>query len=351
MKILVRGTNWIGDAVMSVPALRELRRIFPDAWITLHTRTWADGLFCDADFLDEIVTYDPAKWRIRDVLDNSQFLKKDDYDLAIILPNSFESAMTSYLSRIPRRIGYNKDLRGLLLTDPVAVPEWKARRHEVFYYLNLVSEIEKRIIGSDTVGQTVPDISLDVSSERRNAAANVLADLADGTSGPIIALGVGSTNSRAKRWPANYYAQLANRLSTELNAAIVLIGSADDGEVAAEVATKSGVNTIDLSGKTTIAEAVALLAELDVLVANDMGLAHIAPAVGTQTVVIFGPTDPTTTRPYSDNADILGYNVECSPCMLRDCPIDHRCMTKLTVANVFDSVVAALYPEENEQST
>jgi len=351
VKILVRGTNWIGDAVMSVPALRELRRIFPDAWITLHTRTWADGLFCDADFLDEIVTYDPAKWRIRDVLDNSQFLKKDDYDLAIILPNSFESAMTSYLSRIPRRIGYNKDLRGLLLTDPVAVPEWKARRHEVFYYLNLVSEIEKRIIGSDTVGQTVPDISLDVSSERRNAAANVLADLADGTSGPIIALGVGSTNSRAKRWPANYYAQLANRLSTELNAAIVLIGSADDGEVAAEVATKSGVNTIDLSGKTTIAEAVALLAELDVLVANDMGLAHIAPAVGTQTVVIFGPTDPTTTRPYSDNADILGYNVECSPCMLRDCPIDHRCMTKLTVANVFDSVVAALYPEENEQST
>lgn len=351
MKILVRGTNWIGDAVMSVPALRELRRIFPDAWITLHTRTWADGLFCDADFLDEIVTYDPAKWRIRDVLDNSQFLKKDDYDLAIILPNSFESAMTSYLSRIPRRIGYNKDLRGLLLTDPVPVPEWKARRHEVFYYLNLVSEIEKRIIGSDTVGQTVPDISLDVSPERRNAAANVLADLADGTSGPIIALGVGSTNSRAKRWPANYYAQLANKLSTELNAAIVLIGSADDGEVAAEVATKSGVNTIDLSGKTTIAEAVALLAELDVLVANDMGLAHIAPAVGTQTVVIFGPTDPTTTRPYSDNADILSYNVECSPCMLRDCPIDHRCMTNVTVANVFDSVVAALYPEENEQST
>ena len=351
MKILVRGTNWIGDAVMSVPALRELRRIFPDAWITLHTRTWADGLFCDADFLDEIVTYDPAKWRIRDVLDNSQFLKKDDYDLAIILPNSFESAMTSFLSRIPRRIGYNKDLRGLLLTDPVAVPEWKARRHEVFYYLNLVSEIEKRIIGSDTVGQTVPDISLDVSPERRNAAAKMLADLADGTSGPIIALGVGSTNSRAKRWPANYYAQLANRLSTELNAAIVLIGSADDGEVAAEVATKSGVNTIDLSGKTTIAEAVALLAELDVLVANDMGLAHIAPAVGTQTVVIFGPTDPTTTRPYSDNADILSYNVECSPCMLRDCPIDHRCMTNVTVAHVFDSVVAALYPEENEQST
>lgn len=351
MKILVRGTNWIGDAVMSVPALRELRRIFPDDSITLHTRTWADGLFCDAEFLDEIVTYDPAKWRIRDVLDNSQFLKKDDYDLAIILPNSFESAMTSYLSRIPRRIGYNKDLRGLLLTDPVAVPEWKTRRHEVFYYLNLVSEIEKRVIGRDTVGQAEPDISLDVSPDRRNTAAQMLSEATDGSTGPIIALGVGSTNSRAKRWPANYFAQLARRLNSELNATIILIGSAEDSEVAGEVASTSGVTTIDLSGKTTIAEAVALLAEADILVANDMGLAHIAPAVGTRTVVIFGPTDPITTRPYSYNADILKYDVECSPCMLRDCPIDHRCMTNVTVADAFDRVVAALYPEENEQST
>lgn len=350
MKILVRGTNWIGDAVMSVPALRELRRIFPDDSITLHTRSWADGLFCDADFLDEIVTYDPAKWRIRDVLDNSQFLKRDDYDLAVILPNSFESAMTSYLSRIPRRIGYNKDLRGLLLTDPVAVPEWKSRRHEVFYYLNLISEIEKRIVGRDTVGQFVPDISIDVSAERRRAAAKTIAEMAGGAGGPTIALGVGSTNSRAKRWPADRYAQLAERLGTELNVSIVLVGSADDSKVAAEVASMANVRIADLCGRTTIAEAVALLSEVDVLVSNDMGLAHIAPAVGTRTVVIFGPTDPTTTRPYSDNADIVKFDVECSPCMLRDCPIDHRCMTNVSVEMVAARVQAALGPKENEQS-
>ncbi len=351
MKILVRGTNWIGDAVMSVPALRELRRIFPDDSITLHTRTWADGLFCDADFLDEIVTYDPAKWRIRDVLDNSQFLKRDDYDMAVVFPNSFESAMTSYLSRIPRRIGYNKDLRGLLLTDPVAVPEWKSRRHEVFYYLNLVSEIEKRVLGRDTVGQFAPDISLDVSSERRRAAAEMIAEAAAGAAGPVIALGVGSTNSRAKRWPAESYAQLAAKLRSDLDAAIIVVGSADDGEVAGRVASMAGVKITDLSGRTTIPEAVALLAEVDILVSNDMGLAHIAPAVGTRTVVIFGPTDPTTTRPYSDNADILKYDVECSPCMLRDCPIDHRCMTNVSVTYVAERVRTALYPEENEQST
>src|SRR5688572_4985713 len=102
MKILVRGTNWIGDAMMSVPALRELRRIFPEDRITLHTRSWADGLFGDADFIDELVTFDKARWVLKDVYDNSQFLGDDGYDLAIILPNSFESALTSFFSRIPR---------------------------------------------------------------------------------------------------------------------------------------------------------------------------------------------------------------------------------------------------------
>src|SRR3954463_5220684 len=118
MKILVRGTNWIGDAVMSVPALKQLRRIFPDAHITLHTRTWAEGLFGDAAFIDELVTFEKKKWAARNVYDNSQFLKGDAYDLAVIFPNSFESALTSFLSSIPHRFGYNRDMRGLLLTDP-----------------------------------------------------------------------------------------------------------------------------------------------------------------------------------------------------------------------------------------
>ena len=105
MKILVRGANWIGDAVMSVPALRELRRMFPDSHITLHTRSWADGLFGDVEFIDELVTFDKNRWPIKDVYDNSQFLKDDRFDLAILLPNSFESALTSFLTRVPRRIG------------------------------------------------------------------------------------------------------------------------------------------------------------------------------------------------------------------------------------------------------
>src|SRR3954468_8392550 len=184
MKILVRGTNWIGDAVMSIPALRELRRIFPDAHITLHTRSWADGLFRDASFIDELVTFDKARWAIKDVYDNSQFLKGDAFDLVIILPNSFEAAITSFLSKIPRRIGYNKDLRGLLLTDPIAVPEWKDRNHEVFYYLNLIAETDRRVLGRDSVRVDEPDSHLEISGERKEDARKKLRDSGAHPKGP-----------------------------------------------------------------------------------------------------------------------------------------------------------------------
>lgn len=342
MKILVRGTNWIGDAVMSIPALRELRRIFPEANITLHTRSWADGLFRDAAFIDELVTFDPHKWKIKDVLDNSDFLKGDSYDLALLFPNSFESALTTYLSRIPRRFGYNKDLRGLLLTEPIPVPEWKNRQHEVFYYLNLVSEIEKRVLGRDTVSAAFPDTALEVSDERQSAATSKLAEFGADPLKRTVALGVGSTNSRAKRWPVERYAELADRLRRNVDVNVILIGSKDECEIAEKVAGFCQVKPINIAGKTDLSEAVSILASVDLLIANDMGLAHVAPAVGTDTIVIFGPTNPETTRPFSENALLIRKAVDCSPCMLRDCPIDHRCMTRVSVDEVYEAATEKL---------
>ncbi len=342
MKILVRGTNWIGDAVMSIPALRELRRIFPDAQITLHTRSWADGLFRDASFLDEIVTFDKHRWKIKDVYDNSQFLRDDGYDLAVLMPNSFESALTSFLTRIPRRIGYNKDVRGLLLTDPIAVPEWKNRKHEIFYYLNLVAETERRILGRDTVSQSIPDMSLEISDYRKAEVREKLAGFGINPEKMTIALGVGSTNSLAKRWPAERYAKLNDLLQLNLGVNVILMGSKDETDVSENVKNLSAKPSINLTGKTDLAEAVAILSVVDLLISNDMGLAHVAPAVGTQTIAIFGPTNPETTRPFSDNAEIIRKVVECSPCMLRDCPIDHRCMTRISVDEVFEMAVKKL---------
>ncbi|MBP7415630.1 MAG: lipopolysaccharide heptosyltransferase II [Pyrinomonadaceae bacterium] len=346
MKILVRGTNWIGDAVMSVPALRELRRIFPDSHITLHTRSWADGLFRDADFIDELVTFDKHRWAIKDVYDNSQFLKGDGFELAILLPNSFETAITSFLSRIPRRIGYNKDIRGLLLTDPIAVPEWKNRHHEVFYYLNLVGEVERRVLGRETVVNALPNTAINVSDERKDAARSILMEAGVDLSKKIVALGVGSTNSRAKRWPAGRYAQLADKLATELDVNVILVGSPDEADISAEVADLSSKPLINMTGKTDLGEAVAVLSVVDLLISNDMGLAHIAPAVGTDAITIFGPTNPETTRPFAQNAEIIRKAVECSPCMLRDCPIDHRCMTQISVEEVFDAAKNKLFPSD-----
>lgn len=336
MKILVRSANWIGDAVMSVPALREMRRAFPSDQITLHSRSWADGLFRDADFIDEIVTYDPAKWRVLDILDNSKFLRSDAYDAVILFPNSFESALTVALSRIPTRIGYNKDARGLLLTDPIAVPEWKNRAHESFYYLELAKAAIKRITGREPIfGE--PDPHLDVSSERIREARETLRSAGVDISKPVVALGVGSQNSLAKRWPAERYARLADMLAP--HSSLIILGSKAEADAAAKVVELSRAKLTDLSGQTDLASAVAILAASDAMISNDMGLAHIAPSVGTKTFVLFGPTNPVTTRPFSPNAEVITHPVDCSPCMLKDCPIDHRCMTLVEPEDIFEHVM------------
>jgi len=342
MKILVRGTNWIGDAVMSIPALRELRRVFSEAHITLHTRAWADGLFRDASFIDDLVTFEPGRWKIRDVYDNSRFLRNDGYDLAIVFPNSFESAVTTFLSNIPRRVGYNRDVRGLLLTDPIPVPEWKNRNHEAFYYLNLIAETERRVLGRETVSTTHPNASIEVSDVLRADARQFLAEAGINPSKKIIALGVGSTNSRAKRWPQDRYADLADLLSADLGAQVILLGSESELEVTQRVAEAAASRPLNLAGQTSLAHAVAVLAVTDLLISNDMGLAHISAAVGTPTITIFGPTNPATTRPLAPEARIINHPVECSPCMLQDCPIDHRCMRRITVDGVVYAAHIAL---------
>ena len=342
MNILVRGTNWVGDAVMSVPALRELRRLFPDARIALHTRSWAEGIFRDVPFIDEIVAFDKTDSKFADAFSQARELKARDFELAVLFPNSFESALVAKLAKIPRRFGYAKEARSFLLTDAVSIPPWKSERHEVFYYLNLIGEIEKAYFGTRTVEQTAPEPALRVSDERRAEARRFLTSAGFDLAGRIVALGVGSTNSRAKRWPAARYALLNDRLQRELGAQVALVGARDEREVAEEVFEKSAIKPIILTGKTNLAEAVAVLSEIDLLVSNDMGLAHVAPALGTKTLVIFGPTNELTTRPFSENAEIVRRPVECAPCMLRDCPIDHRCMNGISPAEVFEKAATLL---------
>ena len=328
MKILVRGTNWVGDAVMTIPAIRKLRSLFPDARMTLLTRRWAEGIFRASGYFDQIVTSDSTLEQIR-------ALRRERFDLAVVFPNSFQSALVTKLAGVRRSFGYASDKRSMLLTDSIDIPEWKNERHEVYYYLNLIDVIEERTLGHAT--QTV-DIEprVTVSAESKEGARRILADHGVDLGGKIVMLAPGSTNSRAKRWLPENFARLNDRIQNELYAPVVLLGSEGDREVAQLVTDLSTTKPIDLAGATDITLAAAILAEADVLVSNDMGLAHLAPAVGTKTIVIFGPTNPVTTRPLSDIATVISANVECAPCMLRDCPIDHRCMTRVTPDQVFE---------------
>jgi heptosyltransferase-2 len=332
-KIVVRGTNWVGDAVMGVPALRELRKLFPKAKVTLVVRPWAEGLFQENDFVDDLLIYERhgagstlaqiAEWRRR------------QFDLAILFQNAFEAALISFLARIPNRIGYATDGRRLLLTHALPVPDWRDSRHEVFYYLNIISEIARLAEIPVDFGKNEPNATIEISDSRRVQARQDLKNVLP-RGGLLVALCPGSINSRAKRWPAERYAELGDRLVKEYGANVVIIGSKEECEVSAEVMRQMKNDAIDLTGKTSLDRAVGILSLVDLLVTNDTGSAHIASALGRPTLVIFGPTNPLTTRPYAKTAEILRHPPDCAPCMLRDCPIDHRCMTAISVEEVFE---------------
>src|SRR4026207_2250694 len=159
-RIVVRGTNWVGDAVMTVPALRQLRRLFPDAHITLATRAWAEGLFADSDFLDDVQVHEGSG--LRSVVQQVRQWRKQNFDLAVLFPNSLETALVASLARVPLRFGYATDGRQALLTHPLALPEWRGSKHEVYYYLRIVAELEWLLKQEQTFLDTHPNGALEI---------------------------------------------------------------------------------------------------------------------------------------------------------------------------------------------
>lgn len=345
MKIVVRGTNWVGDAVMTIPALRELRRIFPDAQITLYTRTWTKGIFQDVDFIDKLLAFDREKSSFQTVLSQAKVWRKEKFDLAVLFPNSFESALLAKLGKVPNRFGYAKDGRSFLLTNAVKIPAWKNKRHEVFYYLNLVAEIEKKFFGTATSLENAPRFELNISEKRKAEARKFLAQNGVDLSKKLVIFCAGSANSPAKRWETKSFAKLGDKLKNDLDAEVVLDGAKNEVEISQTVATQMRTKPIVLTGKTSLAEGAAILSVADLLVSNDTGSAHISAALGTKTLVIFGPTNPLTTQPLG--SEIIRQDVDCSPCNFRACPIDHRCMTRISADEVFAKAAKLLAASRN----
>ena len=338
-RVVVRGTNWVGDSVMTLPALRALRRVLPEAKITLVVRPGAKGIFADVDFVDEILIYD--RRNAFSVIGQVREWRRRQFDLAVLFQNAFQAALIPFLAGVPLRLGYATEARQALLTHPLALPDWRSSRHEVFYYLYVITALEQLLFGTSEICEAVPDASLQISDARKAEAENLLRTYGVHKGELVVALCPGSINSRAKRWPAEDYAALADRLM-DSQRQVLLIGSADEADVTREVTHRMHRPPIVLTGKTSLDQITAVLSLVDLVVTNDTGPAHIAAALGRPTLVIFGPTNPLTTRPFAPEAEILRHPPDCAPCMLRDCPIDHRCMTAITVDEVFEHSHALL---------
>ena len=340
-RILVRATNWVGDAVMSLPALRALRERFPRAHIAILARPWVADLYAREPFCDRMIAYTARrgaadwgeKWRAARALAGERF------DCAILLQNAFEAALVARLAGIPERIGYARDGRGWLLTRAVPVPErGDLPRHERFYYLELL-----RRAGLLNGAPASDEIRLDAAIAARETGMRRLAET--GLGGAIVGVSPGAAYGGAKRWPPERFAESAAEVARTLGGGIALFGSGEERALCEAVAVllrAQGMDARNFAGQTTLAEFIEMAAACRVFLTNDSGGMHIASALGIPTVAVFGATDEEATGPAGPLARVVRSPVECSPCLLRECPIDHRCMTRVTAGRVAETALELL---------
>lgn len=348
-RILVRGTNWIGDAVMSTPALQRLRTSFPAARITLLTTPLTCELLANRGLVDEVIPYHRQRDGWRALWRTLPRLRREGFDLALLFQNAFEAALLARLAGIPHRIGYAAQGRSGLLTARLARGPEHRNRHQIRDYLDLVAMSERLFCGPAFQPEDESPLPRLICQAGEQAAGEQLLARhgVDVTRGPLIALNVGATNSRAKCWPAGHYAALAARLTTmhrghgghgAQGAKVVLIGG--PGEVVAAQSVARAATTPDLlnlAGETSLGELLGILSRCALVISNDTGPAHIAAALGRPTLTLFGPTNEFETSPRGPGAALIRADgIECARCMYRDCPIDHRCMTRLSVETVYN---------------
>lgn len=335
MKILVRATNWVGDAILAMPALRAVRTKFPEASISVVARPYVAAIYRDQEICDELIEYDAKGehrgWSGRERIISE--LREKKFDVALLLQNAFDAAWLAWRAGIPKRIGYARDGRSLLLTEAIAVPRAnEIPAHEKFYYLELL----RRAKWLEKLPE-VEEICLRVPDEKRARAEEKLVKAGAHSGTRRVAIGAGASYGSAKCWLPDRFAVWANRFQDEYDAQVILFGTPGEAAVNAAIAGAMKRKPVDLTGKTDIGELPALLSLCDLFVGNDSGAMHVAAAVGLPVVAIFGPTDPLGTAPVTRKSSIVQEKPYCSPCFLRRCPTDHRCMTHVTVEMVSEA--------------
>jgi heptosyltransferase-2 len=338
-KIMVRATNWIGDAVMSLPAIEALRARFPNSEIVLVSKPWVSQLYWNYPAVTRQIVYDAEGEHqgMRGFWKLVRKLHSERFDAAILLQNAFQAAWMAWCAGIPVRIGYARDGRTPLLSEAVEVPPPAAYGHQAYYYLQLLFRsglIEKP--------QTIKEVRLHLAESERKWAAKQLQTL--GLSGKRFLVGIcpGASFGAAKRWLPDRYAKLADRLIDALGADVLIFGSRSESPLAEAVARAMGHTPVLVAGKTTLREFMALLAKCHLVITNDSGPMHLAAALGLPLLAIFGSTNERATGPVGPRVRIIKHPVECSPCGLRECPIDFRCMTGISVDDVYQAALESV---------
>ena len=331
--ILVKGTNWVGDTMMSFPAVHCLRRLFPQAHISVLAKSSLADLWKVNPDIDEVIPYEFSKGvgRLFGELGIARLIRQREIDLAVIFPRSFSSAWMAFLAGIPQRIGYKGEGRDLLLTDRIDCTTEVLSRHRMYYYLHLIEPLGRC--------PSPPLPSLSLNGKQQGWADGFLSR--NGLRGEkLIGLNPGATYGEAKCWPPERFAALGRRLREDHGASILIFGSSRPQERALNDAVAQGIGKgcLNLSGQTSLLEMAALLRNCQLLVTNDTGTMHVAAAVGTRVVALFGPTDPRTTAPLGEGHMVIRKAVSCSPCLKRVCPEDHRCMDLIGTDAVFEIV-------------
>lgn len=311
---------------MSLPAMSALRERFPGAHISVVARPWVADLYAREPFADEVICYPKGRR-----LDLIRALRRQAFDCAILLQNAFDAALISLLGGAPRRIGYDRDARRLLLTDPVPVPRrGEIPDHERFYYLELL----RRAGLIERLPAHAP-ITLAARGEAREAGRLRFHEAGLGET--VAGLSPGAAYGTAKRWLPERFVDAAAQVAAGRNASVAIFGSMEERPLCETIASslrERGVRVRNFAGETTLSAFIDLAAACSVFLTNDSGAMHIASALEVPTVAVFGSTDHEGTGPLGSHSRVIREPVECSPCLLRECPIDHRCMTLVTADRV-----------------
>lgn len=330
-KILIRSTNWIGDAIMTLPAVRTIRKNFPGAEISILSQPWVADVFRADPAIDHVVHYykKTKHQGLAGIYRMGRELSLHRFDMAILLQNAFEAALIARIARIPVVAGYSRDCRRPLLTHAVPQNREIRQKHQVYYYQHLMRELGLEC-GPD-------ELHLHLADDDIAWARNFLA----GHPRPLVGLNPGAAYGPAKRWPAKRYGELAKLVQLQTGGSVAVFGTRDDTAAAEEIATFAP-GLIDLTGRTTLSQAMAIISLCDAFVTNDSGLMHVAAATATPLVAIFGSTDPIATGPFSAQAIVIQKHLPCIPCLKPDCTTDFACMQGIRAGEVFEAVSSLL---------